>query len=90
MTRHRDGIWEFNNALSRAREFHYKWCEVGQATLFDRDEELAERRKEMDAKGDAAWKPESREREVSPALQFYAQLTTSADKGAVRDLTLLK
>jgi len=54
------------------------------------DEELAERRKQMEAKGDAAWKPESREREVSPALQFYAQMTTSADKGAVRDLTLLK
>jgi dihydroxy-acid dehydratase len=54
------------------------------------DEELAGRREAMEAKGDAAWKPESRERKVMPALQFYAQMTTSADKGAVRDLTLLK
>jgi len=54
------------------------------------DGELAERRKAMDAKGDAAWEPEGREREVTPALRFYAQMTTSADKGAVRDLTLLK
>ena len=40
----------------------------------------------MEARGDAAWKPASRERNVSPALQAYAALTTSAARGAVRDV----
>ena len=53
------------------------------------DEELKSRRKDMAARGDKAWKPAARDRVVSPALQFYAMLTTSADKGAVRDLSLL-
>ena len=48
------------------------------------DQELAERRKTMDAKGDKAWKPVNRERYVSTALKAYASMTTSADKGAVR------
>jgi dihydroxy-acid dehydratase len=51
------------------------------------DEELARRRKEQDAKG---WKPEQpRPRKVSAALKAYALLATSADKGAVRDLSML-
>ncbi len=51
------------------------------------DEELAERRTAQDAKG---WKPvEFRPRKVSTALKIYAKFATSADKGAVRDLTLL-
>ena len=54
------------------------------------DEALAERRAAMEAKGDQAWKPVKRERYVSAALQAYALLTTSADTGAVRDLTQLK
>jgi dihydroxy-acid dehydratase len=54
------------------------------------DEVLAERRKVMIAKGQQAWKPVSRDREVSLALQAYAALTTSASKGAVRDLEQLK
>jgi len=37
-----------------------------------------------------AWKPLGRERPVSKALQAYAALTTSADKGAVRNLEQLK
>ncbi|GAB5452939.1 MAG: dihydroxy-acid dehydratase [Halioglobus sp.] len=54
------------------------------------DEELAERRKAMEAKGDKAWKPvEARPRKVSAALKVYAKLATSADKGAVRDLSQL-
>jgi len=36
-----------------------------------------------------AWKPVSRERVVSKALQAYAALTTSADRGGVRDLEQL-
>ncbi len=54
------------------------------------DEELAARREVMDAKGDQAWQPlEERPRKVSPALKVYAKMVTSADKGAVRDLSLL-
>ncbi|MDX8120878.1 dihydroxy-acid dehydratase [Janthinobacterium sp. GMG2] len=54
------------------------------------DAELAARRAAMEAKGDAAWLPVNRERYVSQALQAYAALTTSADRGAVRDLSQLK
>ncbi len=54
------------------------------------DEELARRRAAMDARGDAAWKPTGRVREVSAALQAYAAMTTSAANGAVRDVTQLK
>jgi dihydroxy-acid dehydratase len=54
------------------------------------DAELAERRQAMEAKGENAWKPVSREREVSKALQAYAAMATSADTGAVRDLEQLK
>ncbi len=53
-------------------------------------EELAHRRAAMQARGDAAWQPVGRERYVSQALQAYAALTTSADRGAVRDLSQLK
>jgi dihydroxy-acid dehydratase len=49
-------------------------------------EELEARRQRMDARGDRAWKPERRDRTVSPALQAYAALTTSAAHGAVRDV----
>jgi len=51
------------------------------------DAELAARRAGMEAKGSAAWKPVNRQRAVSAALQAYAALTTSADTGAVRDVT---
>jgi dihydroxy-acid dehydratase len=51
------------------------------------DEELARRRAAMDDKGRAAWHPANRDRVVSPALQAYAALTTSASRGAVRDVT---
>ncbi|OOZ36338.1 dihydroxy-acid dehydratase [Solemya velesiana gill symbiont] len=54
------------------------------------DEELSARRQAMEAKGSAAWKPESRDRVVSTALRAYAALTTSAARGAVRDLSQLK
>ena len=54
------------------------------------DEVLAERRVRMEARGDKAWHPVQRERKVSLALQAYAALTTSASKGAVRDLEQLK
>ncbi|MEX1165595.1 MAG: dihydroxy-acid dehydratase [Hydrogenophaga sp.] len=51
------------------------------------DDELAQRRVEQDAKG---WKPAlPRPRKVSAALKAYAMLVMSADKGAVRDLSML-
>ncbi|MBA4503621.1 dihydroxy-acid dehydratase [Marinobacterium marinum] len=51
------------------------------------DEELSSRRAEQDKLG---WKPvQERPRKVSAALKAYAKLATSADKGAVRDLSLL-
>ncbi|WP_424928499.1 dihydroxy-acid dehydratase [Amaricoccus tamworthensis] len=49
------------------------------------DEDLAARRAEMDAKGDAAWKPaKPRKRKVSRALRAYASLVANASQGAVR------
>ena len=52
------------------------------------DDELAMRRAEQDAKG---WKPaQPRPRKVSSALKAYAKLVMSADKGAVRDVSLLE
>ncbi|EWM50476.1 dehydratase family protein [Bordetella holmesii 70147] len=54
------------------------------------DAELARRRAVMEARGEQAWKPVDRERVVSLALQAYAALATSADRGAVRDLSQLK
>jgi dihydroxy-acid dehydratase len=54
------------------------------------DAELAKRRVAMEARGQAAWKPVDRERVVSAALQAYALMATSADKGAVRDVTQIQ
>ena len=53
-------------------------------------EELTHRRTAMEARGRDVWQPIHRERVVSQALQAYAALTTSADRGAVRDLSQLK
>jgi len=51
------------------------------------DAVLAERKKAMEARGKSAYKPVSRQRNVSKALQAYAALVTSASHGAVRDLS---
>ena len=54
------------------------------------DAELEQRRTDMIALGKAAGKPtEVRPRKVSSALRAYAALTTSADKGAVRNVDQL-
>ncbi|WP_421159901.1 dihydroxy-acid dehydratase [Aeromonas dhakensis] len=50
------------------------------------DSVLAARRVAVEARG---WKPLDRQRQVSFALRAYAMFATSADKGAVRDRTLL-
>ncbi|PHM50936.1 dihydroxy-acid dehydratase [Xenorhabdus miraniensis] len=49
------------------------------------EKELAERTQVELSRGDEAWTPKSRKRQVSFALRAYASLATSADKGAVRD-----
>ena len=55
------------------------------------DDELAARRAAMEAKGAGAWQPaEERQRNVSAALWAYAAMTTSADKGAVRDISQIR
>ena len=50
------------------------------------DEELAKRRAARNALG---WQPANRQRSVSAALQAYAAMTTSAARGAVRDVSQL-
>ncbi len=53
------------------------------------DEELGKRRAAIQALGARAFKP-NRDRYVSPALQAYALMTTSAARGAIRDVSQLK
>ncbi|MGI4747961.1 MAG: dihydroxy-acid dehydratase [Janthinobacterium lividum] len=50
------------------------------------DAELARRRAAMVERGAEAWQPGPRKRRVSMALRAYAAMTTSAARGAVRDL----
>ena len=54
------------------------------------DEEMSHRRAKMEAKGKLAWKPLNRERVVSPALRAYAAMSTSAARGAVRDVSQIE
>ncbi|MGO3124429.1 MAG: dihydroxy-acid dehydratase [Advenella sp.] len=51
--------------------------------------ELTRRRAEMENRGQSAWHPAHRERYVSQALKAYAAMATSADRGAVRDISQL-
>jgi dihydroxy-acid dehydratase len=52
------------------------------------DEVLAERREKLEANG--GYKAKNRDRHVSPALRAYAAMALSADKGAVRDVSLVE
>ena len=54
------------------------------------DDELTRRRAAMEARGADAWKPVGRDRVVTPALRAYAAMTTSADTGAVRDVSQIE
>jgi dihydroxy-acid dehydratase len=54
------------------------------------DSVLEQRRIAMVARGEAAWRPAARERQVSAALEAYAAMTTSAARGAVRDVSQLR
>ncbi|MPS26375.1 MAG: dihydroxy-acid dehydratase [Alcaligenaceae bacterium] len=51
--------------------------------------ELARRREAMEARGAKAWQPLDRQRVVTQALQAYGMMATSADRGAVRDISQL-
>jgi len=51
------------------------------------DEELNQRRVTMQARESRAWQPSGRQRPVSAALRAYAAMTTSAARGAVRDVS---
>ena len=52
------------------------------------DAELDRRRVAVQASG--GYRPRDRDRAVSPALRAYAAMATSADKGAVRDVSVLE
>ena len=54
------------------------------------DDELQQRRAVMSTRGSRAWRPQHRQRQVSPALRAYAAMTTSADTGAVRDVSQIE
>jgi dihydroxy-acid dehydratase len=55
------------------------------------EDTLKARRAAMEAKGEQGWQPAApRTRIVSRALQAYGLMASSADKGAVRDLTQLR
>lgn len=55
------------------------------------DEQLAERRAKMEAKGDKAWQPGyQRTRRITPALRAYGAMATSAAFGAVRDVSQIE
>ncbi len=54
------------------------------------DNVLAERRAAQEERGADAYTPANRDRVVSQALQAYAAMTTSADRGAVRDVSQLR
>jgi dihydroxy-acid dehydratase len=51
------------------------------------EQDLAERRSALEA--GTGYRPKSRERKISAALRAYAAMATSADKGAVRDVSRL-
>jgi dihydroxy-acid dehydratase len=54
------------------------------------DGTLASRREAMN-QNPRAWQPATdRPRQVSTALKVYASMVTSADKGAIRDQSLIK
>jgi dihydroxy-acid dehydratase len=55
------------------------------------DDELMRRRMAMETRGEQAWQPASpRQRIISASLQAYSMMTTSAAKGAVRDVSQVR
>ena len=79
--------------LSGTKGFVRKWPVRGialepNAHSFMSDEEMEARRLAEEAKGDQAWKPAGRKRNISTALQAYARMVTSSDRGAIRDVNI--
>ena len=52
-------------------------------------EQLEARKQQKNNEGSKVWRPKNRERKVSAALKLYAATTTSAARGAVRDVEQL-
>ncbi|MFZ1816227.1 MAG: dihydroxy-acid dehydratase [Rhizobiaceae bacterium] len=52
--------------------------------------ELDRRREQMNSRGDKAWKPANRKRDVSTSLRIYGLMASSADKGGARDTERLE
>jgi dihydroxy-acid dehydratase len=48
------------------------------------DNELRKRRYQEEAKGESAYRPVNRKREIPESLKVYAAIVSSADKGAIR------
>ena len=48
------------------------------------DEEVLERRRATEEQREKPWTPKDRNRPVTKALRAYANMATSADRGAVR------
>jgi dihydroxy-acid dehydratase len=60
--------------------------EDGDRIVIELDREVERRRSAALARGALAWQPSKRKRNVSGALQAYASLTTSAARGAIREI----
>ncbi|NIB42493.1 dihydroxy-acid dehydratase [Pseudomaricurvus alkylphenolicus] len=54
------------------------------------EQQQLEQRREAMQQSQRPWQPHGRQRQVSEALQAYALMTTSADTGAVRDVSSVK
>jgi dihydroxy-acid dehydratase len=50
------------------------------------EEQLKKRRQKEELRGNKAFTPKSRDRNISTALQIYAKMVTSADTGAIREI----
>jgi dihydroxy-acid dehydratase len=50
------------------------------------EKEIMDRKQQQERRGPAAYKPLSRNRNISGALKAYASMVTSADKGAIREI----
>ena len=77
----------------QGKEIAYCLVTAGEAGIdaMAPDEAARVRRAEEEARGQAAWTPHSpRPRAVSTALRAYGMLASSADRGGVRDLSLVR
>ena len=79
------------DAGARSEEREQARAQVASALAQERNAGLErERIDALVARGADAWKPLNRDRVVSAALRAYAAMTTSADTGAVRDVSQIE